>query len=926
VETRFDPQKFESKWQREWAARGWFAAPAEDARGRASFCIMIPPPNVTGKLHMGHALQSTLQDVLTRWRRMRGDNALWLPGTDHAGIATQLMVERELAAEGLDRVALGRERFLERMWAWKKKYQDNIRRQLERMGASCDFSRERFTLDEGLSRAVREAFVCLHERRYIYRGEYIVNWSTGLDTAISDLEVEMRSVEDRLWRIAYPVAGSDERIVVATTRPETMLGDSAVAFHPDDERYAHLRGRQAVIPVAGREIPFVADAAVEREFGSGLVKVTPFHDAADFEIGRRHGLPGHQIIDRHGRMTEAAGPEFVGLSVAAAREKLLSRLASEGYLVGEERYVHNVGFCSRSGSRVEPLVSTQWFCDVSEMAQRALEVLENAKSERVRAGQTLELVPDFWESTWKHWLTNIRPWCISRQLWWGHQIPAWYDEAGNFFVERTLEEAIAKAGTDRLTQDPDVLDTWFSSALWPFSTLGWPDDTADLRTFYPTSVLVTGHDILFFWVARMVMFGLQFTEKSPFARVHLTGLVRDAEGEKMSKTKGNVLDPEDLIAEYGADAMRFTLATLDAPGRDIPLDASRMAGYRAFGNKIWNAARFVLTKAPEGRVCTTIDPDGLELPERWILHLLNETAGKDSPKGKTKTAEGELGAGVVLEGVNAALGQFRFDLACHQLYQFVWSDFCDKYIEMAKPGLAGDTARQGVADVLVTVLERALRLLHPVMPHITEELWQRLPGHEDVHPDTICLAPYPLAHADVPWISDEELEDLETFFVLVNRVNNARAERGVDSRAGALLSLKEGTDDDTSRALAKRLAGACYAPLFMALARVHSVKYSDRDLPPSAHPLKGHVGSLHFQIAFDMEPSKSFDAIAGEKERAEVEANLTRVRERLANPGFTDKAPAAVVAGARKQLAELEARQRALAEALADGASGSGET
>ncbi len=882
METRFDPQSFELRWQREWAERGWFKADA--ASSRPPFCIMIPPPNVTGKLHMGHALQSTLQDLLTRWRRMQGYEALWLPGTDHAGIATQLMVERQLAKEGTSRAELGRERFLERMWEWKGTYGDNIRRQLERMGASCDFSRQRFTLDEGLSRAVREAFVRLHRDGRIYRGEYIVNWSTGLDTAISDLEVEMRSVKDKLWQIAYPIEGSGERVVVATTRPETMLGDTAIAFHPEDERYRHLAGSRAVIPVAGRAIPFVADEAVEREFGSGLVKVTPAHDPADFEIGRRHRLPSLQVIDRHGRMTAAAGADFAGLDVEAAREKLLARLRAEGFVVREEDFVHNVGFCQRSGSRVQPLVSTQWFCDVSEMAARGLAAWRDGD---------LALVPESWGKTWEHWLANIRPWCISRQLWWGHQIPAWYDEQGSCFVAHDVDEARRLAGTDRLTQDGDVLDTWFSSALWPFSTLGWPEETADLRKFYPTSVLITGFDILFFWVARMVMMGLQFTDSIPFAKVHLTGLVRDAEGQKMSKTKGNVLDPEDLIAEYGADAMRFTLATLDAPGRDIPLDADRMAGYRAFGNKIWNATRFVLGKAPGGRVRTDLSPQGLELPERWILARLSATA----------------------EEVDRHLETFRFDVACHELYQFFWSDFCDWYIEMSKPGLEGLAARPGVADVLVTVLERALRLLHPVMPHVTEELWQRLPGHENVQPDTICLAPYP--RAEKGWeLAEQDEQRIRILSELVLLVRNDRAEllaapgaRKGASKAKAFIEWK----DDEGRELTEWLRSPLIASLLRSLSGLSEIE-SGREGPIAGvrHARWGVLVTNQFVV----EGEATVDRRKLERELAEVEGNLERVRERLANPGFTDKAPPPVIEGARRQLAELEARQAAILDQL----------
>ncbi len=874
METRFEPASFEPRWQAEWAERGWFRATARP--GRRPYCIPIPPPNVTGKLHMGHALQSTLQDVLTRWRRMQGWDALWLPGTDHAGIATQLMVERELESRGSGRLELGREKFLERVWEWKEKYHDNIRRQLQAMGASCDWTRERFTLDEGLSLAVREAFVRLHREGLITRGEYLVNWSTGLDTAISDLEVEMRSVEDRLWHIAYPVEGSDERVVVATTRPETMLGDVAIAFHPEDERYRKFAAQRAVVPVAGRSIPFVADAVVEREFGSGLVKVTPSHDPADFEIGRRHDLPGIQVIDRKGRMTAAAGEAFAGLTVEEAREKLLGELRAGGFLVREEKYVHNVGFCQRSGVRVQPLVSTQWFCDVSGMAAAALEVW--------RRGE-LEFVPESWGKTWEHWLTGIRPWCISRQLWWGHQIPAWYDEAGRVFVAHDRAEAEKLAGTDRLRQDEDVLDTWFSSALWPFSTLGWPDEShPDFRAFYPAAVLVTGFDILFFWVARMVMTGLHFTGQTPFARVHLTGLVRDAEGQKMSKTKGNVLDPIELIAEYGADAMRFTLAQLDAPGRDIPLDPERMAGYRAFGNKIWNAARFALTKGAAGRVSPGLGPDtaGLELPERWILQRFEETAVE----------------------VTRSLEAFRFDLACRDVYQFIWSDFCDWYIEMAKPGLAGEGARPRVADVLVTVLDRALRLLHPVMPHVTEELWQRLPGREAIHPETICLAPWP-ATERAPVLAAADAGRVSFLRAVALAVRNDRAEQGLPPRSAATIHF-----DETSKEplLVDYLRSPELLTLLGSLCRVTRIEAGP---PPGAAGHRHVRQGVSFTPVFEQAAAR-VDSAKVAAELAEVEALVERVRSRLANPGFADKAPAAVVEGARRQLAELEERRARL--------------
>ena len=886
MDKRFDPKSYESRWQEEWAARGYFTCivPAEprDADAAEPYCIMIPPPNITGKLHMGHALQSTLQDLLTRWRRMQGRNSLWLPGTDHAGIATQLMVERDLAKEGKSRHDLGREAFLERVWAWKEQYQGNIRRQLDLLGASCDWTRERFTLDEGLSVAVREAFVRLFEEGRITRGEYLVNWSTGLDTAISDLEVEMRQVKDKLWKIAYPIAGSSERVVVATTRPETLLGDTALAVHPDDDRYRHLVGKRAVVPVAGREIPFVADESVERDFGTGVVKVTPYHDLADFETGRRHGLPGIQVIDRKGRMTAAAGEDFAGLEVDAARELLLARLRESGLLVHEEDYVHNVGFCQRSGVRVQPLMSTQWFCDVSSMAAEALAAQNDGR---------LELVPASWGKTWEHWLANIRPWCISRQLWWGHQIPAWYDEAGNCFVARSREAAVAQAGHDRLTQDADVLDTWFSSALWPFSTLGWPEKTADLDYYYPTSVLVTGFDILFFWVARMVMMGLHFTGASPFARVHLTGLVRDAEGVKMSKTKGNVLDPEDLVQEYGADAVRFTLALLDSPGRDIPLDPERMAGYRAFGNKIWNATRFALSKVGEARIPETIDFAALALPERWILSRLSATA----------------------ESVRVALEDFRFDLACRDLYHFFWSDFCDWYIEMAKPGLDPGSERLLAKEVLLLTLDRALRLLHPAMPFLTEELWQKLPGHESIHPQTICLAAYP---EQVPgWeLSALEVDRMSLFRDTVTILRNDRADKKLTHRVKAdlyLQSAKSGVPASAVDAITF-LSSEEAKRLLASIAGVRSVLVE----PPPVGATNKHIREgAEITCRFDI-PVEAVDLGKLRLALTVCEDNIAKVRARLESADFASKAPAAVVDGARKNLDALELERARLRAAL----------
>ncbi|HVS02746.1 MAG TPA: valine--tRNA ligase [Thermoanaerobaculia bacterium] len=866
----FDPGSYEPRWQAFWRERGYFVAQAPSER--RPFCIMIPPPNVTGKLHLGHALQSTLQDLLTRWRRMQGYEALWLPGTDHAGIATQLMVERALAEEGTSRQELGRERFVERMWEWKERYQDNIRRQLERLGASCDWSRERFTLDEGLSRAVRVAFVRLYREGLVRRGEYMVNWSPLLDTAISDLEVEMKEVRGQLYHLAYQVEGSDERIVVATTRPETMLGDTAVAMHPEDERYRHLLGKAALLPLVGRRLPFVADPAVDPELGTGLVKVTPFHDPTDFEIGRRHGLPALQVIGRRGVMTVEAGPDFAGLDRFAARTEVIERLRAGGFLLKSEDHVHNVGHSQRSGEPVEPLVSTQWFCDMQRMAERALAA--------VREGR-LELVPDMWVKTWEHWLENIKPWCISRQLWWGHQIPAWYTGDGRTVVAHDLAEAVRLAGTDELQQDEDVLDTWFSSALWPFSTLGWPEDTTDLRTFYPTDMLVTGHDILFFWVARMVMMGVHLTAKEPFHTVHLTGLVRDAEGHKMSKTRGNVLDPEELIGEFGADALRFTLATLDSPGRDIPLDPQRMAGYRAFGNKIWNATRFVLSRVGEARVQGELSPAGLAPAERWVLSRLSRTADE----------------------VGRQLEAFRFDEACGRLYHFFWGDLCDWYIELCKPALSGEAPRPRVGEVLLTVLERSLRLLHPVMPHLTEELWHRLPGHEVGHAETLALAPYPQRLPE--WEDAAAEAQLGVLVALVSQVRSMRTDLGLPPRTPLTLYLEP--SDEAAAGLDEQL------PLLRFLLRLEDVRLA---APPE-------------QAAQDLVAGVRFGLEAGavpldEQERQRLTGELDKLAEqianaeaRVANAGFLSKAPAEVVAQQRQRLAEMRQRREQILQRLA---------
>ena len=888
MEKRFDPASYETRWQAWWEEQDLFRCPEDpDGQGPSPYCVLIPPPNVTGKLHMGHALQSTLQDLVTRWRRMRGDNALWLPGTDHAGIATQLMVERQLEQEGTSRLELGREKFLERVWAWKNEYHANIKRQLQRLGASCDWSRERFTLDEGLALAVRTAFVSLYREGLIYRGEYMVNWSPVLRTAVSDLEVENREVEGQLYHLAYPLEPGEGNgrsggatLIVATTRPETMLGDTAVAFHPEDERYRHLAGRFARLPILDRRLRLVADEHVDPEFGTGLVKVTPFHDPNDYEIAQRHDLPGVRVIGLDGRMTAEAGSDFEGLDRFEARRRVVERLQAENRLVKSERHVHSVGHSQRSGEPIEPMLSPQWFADVSGMAKEALTAVEDGR---------LALIPDSWDKTWEHWLTNIRPWVISRQLWWGHRIPAWYDSDGTCYVAMNREEAEELAGTADLTRDADVLDTWFSSGLWPISTLGWPDEeAADLRTWYPTDVLITGYDILFFWVARMVMLSNHFHGDIPFGTVHLTGLVRDADGEKMSKTKGNTVDPMELVEEYGADAMRFTLAVLDVPGRDIPLDLERMAGYRAFGNKIWNAVRFALARTGGAKTpASVVELTGADLaaPERWILSRLSDTGA----------------------AVNEALGEFRFDRACNALYHFFWHELCDWYIEFAKPALSGRAPRPRTAEALLFAIDSSLRLLHPVMPHLTEELWQRLPRElapESPGPRSIAVEAYPLGDGDL--LSPEIERGMDVLIAVTQTARSLRRERNLAGAAKMSVFVEAGEESAIAFLVEQ-------AALLGALAGVGQVTAG---LGP-AGSVRDRAGGLNLAFEVEAPPMSEAERAKLSKDLQKIEAEIAGARGRLSNARFLERAPVHVVEGNRVRLAELEEQRNRVAEILA---------
>jgi valyl-tRNA synthetase len=862
--TRYDPKKFEQRLYQFWE-RGEFFTPVVD-RDRPKFSIVIPPPNVTGRLHIGHALVNTLQDIIVRWKRMSGFNTLWLPGTDHAGIGTQIVVDRELSRQGISRFDIGREKFVEKVWEWKEKYGHEIIDQLKRLGASADWTRERFTLDEGLSRAVRHVFVRLYEDGLIYRDVAIVNWCPSCRTAISDIEVEFREQNSKIYEIDYPIADSNRHLTVSTTRPETMLGDTAAAVHPADDRYRDVIGREVILPIVNRRIPIIADPIlVDPQFGTGVVKVTPSHDKNDYEAALRNNLPQLQVIDETGKMTAAAGAEFAGHDRFEARRMVLDKLRSAGLLRSTKEYTHTIGFHGRCDTIIEPMVSRQWFVRIEPLARPALDA--------VRSG-AVQIIPQSWEATYFNWMANIHDWTISRQLWWGHRIPAYTCANGHLIVSEQDPQACPQCGSNEIQQVTDVLDTWFSSALWPFSTMGWPENTIDYQIFYPTDVLITGFDILFFWVARMIMMGLRFTGRAPFSTVFLNGLVRDEFGQKMSKAKGNVIDPLDVIDEYGADAVRFTLAIFTS-GRDIPLAKSRMQGYAAFANKIWNASRFALMHVDsELKSAKGIDRDKLRTVERWILSRLNDTT----------------------RSVNKALSAFRFDEASNMLYHFFWHEFCDWYIEMIKPvllarhGTEGD--RQQAKRVLLQVLDRSLRLLHPFMPFITEEIWQKLGGVEP----SIMVAPYPIA--------EEVLEDREAermisaVRAITTAVRNARAERGFTPKDRLKLYLTAG---DTREAN----FFSEYAYLLIELARLTELVVNG-SAPAGAH----HDVIEGFAIAVEF-PQKVVTQDQIERTQREIEKSrkeLASLESKLANAQFIRNAPSAVVEQAQARHSELVAR------------------
>ena len=759
----YEPKEVEDKWYEYWERNNLFRA--ESKSDREPFCIVIPPPNVTGSLHMGHALNNTLQDILCRYKRMKGYSVLWQPGTDHAGIATQNVVEKDLALKGTDRHQLGREEFVELVWEWREKYGGVIINQLKRLGCSCDWSRERFTMDEGLSRAVREVFVRLYEENLVYRGDYIINWCPRCHTALADLEVEHEDVDSSLYYIRYLFENREGYLTVATTRPETLLGDTAVAVNPEDERYRSLSEYNVILPVLKKPIPVIFDPYVDREFGTGALKITPAHDPYDFDIGNAHQLERIKVIDEDGRMNELAGP-YKGMDRFQCREEILEDLRKSDLLVKIEPYRHAVGHCYRCKTMIEPLLSKQWFVKVGPLAEKAVA--------SVKDGRT-RIVPTHWEGVYHEWMNNIKDWCISRQIWWGHRIPAWYcNECGEIIVAKKTPKTCTSCKSENLQQEKDVLDTWFSSALWPFSTLGWPDVTDELETFYPTSVLVTGFDILFFWVARMMMMGLHFMGNVPFRDVYIHALVRDAEGKKMSKSKGNIIDPLEVIDRYGTDAFRFTLAALAAQGRDIRLSEERISGYRHFVNKIWNSARLVLMNLDED-----IQAEGKDiiytLPERWVLTRL----------------------GQVSKEMANAFDEYRFNDAADLCYQFVWHEFCDWYLEMAKPGLYGDdeSLKRSTRIILQEALMAVLRFIHPFMPFATEEIWQRLPGKQG----SIMVARFPEASDFI--FDPQALKEMDLLMGVVTGVRNICGEMNItpSQKVNILIEMPDKDDANVIR-------------------------------------------------------------------------------------------------------------------------------
>ena len=923
MDKTYQPEQIEQRWYQHWEQSGYFA-PQGDGK---PYCIMIPPPNVTGTLHMGHGFNQMVIDTLIRYHRMKGDRTLYQPGTDHAGIATQMVVERQLNAKGITRHDLGREAFLEKVWEWKEQSGGTICNQLRRLGTTPDWSRERFTMDDGLSEAVREVFVRLHEEGLIYRGQRLVNWDTVLHTAVSDLEVVSEEENGHMWHFRYPVAdadgnATDEFLTVATTRPETMLGDSAVAVNPNDERYQHLIGKLVVLPLVGRLIPVVGDDYADPEKGTGCVKITPAHDFNDYQVGKRHNLPLINIFTKDACINDAAPEQYRGLERYVARKQIVADLDALGLLAKIEDHKLMVPRGDRSGTVIEPYLTEQWYVDLTRdtlpdgrpggktaIAQPAIDAVESGR---------IRFIPGNWVNTYNHWMYNLEDWCISRQLWWGHRIPAWYDNAGNVYVARDEAEVRSKynlAADITLRQDEDVLDTWFSSALWPFSTLGWPNiDDEALKTFYPTQMLMTGFDIIFFWVARMIMFGMKFMGDVPFRDVYIHGLVRDAEGQKMSKSKGNVLDPLDIIdgidlealvqkrtsgmmqpqlaakiekatrkqfpdgiAPHGTDALRMTFASFATAGRDIRFDLQRLEGYRNFCNKLWNAARYVLMQCEDQD--TGLDdslPLELSAADRWIISQL-------------QTAQAE---------VADHIDNYRFDLAAKAMYEFVWYEYCDWYLELTKPVLSknnsNDAAKRGTRQTLVRVLEAALRLMHPIMPFITEEIWQSIKGLAGVVGDSIMLQPFPIA--DASKVDSKAVAEIEWIKAFIMGIRRVRSEMDIKPSQVLDVLLQNWTTDDQ----ALFATGETFA---RTLAKVGNVTWLGKDdtAPESATAL---VGEMQILIPLAGLIDKDAEIARLTKEIEKLQKNLGGLEGRLNNPAFADKAPPAVLEQTRKQAEE----------------------
>jgi len=900
----YEPGAIEARWAEFWVKEKLFSVPTPPAgETRPVFTLLLPPPNVTGRLHMGHMLNQTQMDIIVRWHRMRAFITLWLPGTDHAGIATQMMVEKQLEKEGKKRRDLGREKFIERVWEWKKLYGGAILDQMKRLGASVDWDREYFTMDENLSHAVREVFVRLYEEGLIYRGNYIVNWCPWHETAISDLEVKHEEIAGKLWEIRYPVVETNEFITVATTRPETMLGDAAIAVNAKDERYTHLHGKKVLLPLMNREIPIITDELAQPEFGTGAVKVTPAHDPNDFEAGKRHDLPQIDVMDEHAHMNANAG-SFQGLDRYEARKRVLADLREQGFLVGEKDYTISLGKCDRCGTVIEPRLSEQWFVKIKPLADRAREAVESGE---------ITIVPENYHTIYLNWMSNIHDWCVSRQLWWGHRIPAWTcsnDACKDVIVAREAPASCPKCGGGKLEQVPDVLDTWFSSGLLPFTTLGWPEKTRDQAVFYPTTLLITAYEILFFWVARMIMFGCHFmqgheqdaaikkasgwaekkNDSVPFREVYIHSLVRDAERQKMSKTKGNVIDPLDIIERFGTDATRFTLAAMAAPGTDIAFNESRTDGYRAFANKIWNAARFMFMNVDRiepglrpggGQECPPHISKGVagfqacNLEDRWILSRFNRVAAE----------------------VNEALATYRFHEAANRIYDFFWGEFCDWYLELIKPRLSADgsdkSVAQGACANLVQLFDASLRLLHPIMPFITEEIWQAMYEGKPAL-KSIALAAYPQAdEKQIDLAAETEMAILQDLIV---SVRNLRAELKVETKAKVPIQLF--AHEPEMRTMIEQNRGAVER-----LANVEKITFVESSL--AKLPGARHTARFDVHVVYERKIDVTAECERLKKELERIERGIAGGQKQLGNEQFLAKAPTSVVENLRKQQQEL---------------------